>query len=170
MASQSTNLSMNGMKSRNGTSWSEEPVVSNMDISTGHIILSYMEDHLRNDDRLMLEWEGLCAYEAEPSSTLIASRPENSATNRYADVLPYDHSRVILNNALSVNGREYINASLIFDHDPRSPAYIATQGPLQHTTADFWQMIWEQGCTVIVMLTRLVEGGKHVCAQYWPEC
>lgn len=27
-----------------------------------------------------------------------------------------------------------------FDHDPRQPSYIATQGPLPHTVADFWQV------------------------------
>lgn len=55
------------------------------------------------------------------------------------------------------------------DHDPRNPAYIATQGPLPQTTADFWQLVWEQGSVVIVMLTRLTEEGRAMCHRYWPE-
>lgn len=55
------------------------------------------------------------------------------------------------------------------DHDPRNPAYIASQGPLEQTTAHFWQMIWEQGSVVMVMLTRLTENGTTMCHRYWPE-
>ena len=44
-----------------------------------------------------------------------------------------------------------------------------TQGPLGQTTADFWQMVWEQGCVVIVMLTRLQDNGYQLCTRYWPE-
>ena len=50
----------------------EEPSATAMDISTGHMVLSYMEDHLKNKHRLEQEWVGLCAYEAEPNSTAIA--------------------------------------------------------------------------------------------------
>ncbi|CAG5896332.1 unnamed protein product [Menidia menidia] len=55
------------------------------------------------------------------------------------------------------------------DHDPRNPAYIATQGPLPSTVADFWQMVWENGCVVVVMLTPLVESGVKQCYHYWPD-
>lgn len=55
------------------------------------------------------------------------------------------------------------------DHDPRNPAYIATQGPLATTTADFWQLVWEQGSVVIVMLTKLNENGHTLCHHYWPQ-
>lgn len=151
------------------SSWSEEPALSNMDISTGHMVLSYMEDHLKNKDRLDQEWAALCAYEADPSSTEIAESEANVKQNRPGAALPYDHSRVVLNDLANANNSDYINASTITDHDPRNPAYIATQGPLPQTTADFWQLVWEQGSVVIVMLTRLTEEGRAMCHRYWPE-
>ncbi|XP_074515695.1 protein tyrosine phosphatase receptor type Na isoform X2 [Sebastes fasciatus] len=150
-------------------SWSEEPAQSNMDISTGHMILAYMEDHLRNKDRLQREWEALCSYQADPSSVAAAQLPTNMDKNRHAESLPYDHTRVKLKTEVNSNKQDYINASIIFDHDPRLPAYIATQGPMAHTVADFWQMVWENGCTVIVMMTALVEDGEKQCERYWPD-
>lgn len=72
-----------------------------------------MEDHLRNKDRLEQEWKALCAYEAEPCATVAALKPENNGKNRYADVLPYDHSRVTLNTLSNHLGSDYINASTI---------------------------------------------------------
>lgn len=38
--------------------------------------------------------------------------------------------------------------------------YIACQGPLPGTCPDFWQMTWEQGSTMVVMLTTQVERGR----------
>jgi len=158
-----------GSRTSSTSSWQEEPGVSSMDISTGHMVLSYMEDHLKNKQRLEQEWVGLCAYEAEPNSTSVAFKVENKKKNRYPDKLPYDHNRVLLNALVNGSNSDYINASTVMDHDPRNPAYIITQGPMTHTVADFWQMVWEQGSVVIVMLSRLAENGYQLAARYWPE-
>ncbi|KAM9085471.1 receptor-type tyrosine-protein phosphatase-like N isoform 4-T4 [Megaptera novaeangliae] len=121
-------------------SWCEEPAQANMDISTGHMILAYMEDHLRNRDRLAKEWQALCAYQAEPNTCAAAQGEGNIKKNRNPDFLPYDHARIKLKVESSPSRSDYINASPIIEHDPRMPAYIATQGPLSHTISDFWQV------------------------------
>eukprot|EP00063_Salmo_salar_P020146 XP_013994981.1 PREDICTED: receptor-type tyrosine-protein phosphatase N2-like isoform X1 [Salmo salar] len=151
------------------SSWSEEPVHSNMDISTGHMILFYMEDHLKNQNRLEKEWEALCAYQAEPNASTTGLGARNTKKNRSNAVVAYDHSRITLKVENSQGSSDYINASPIMDHDPRNPAYIATQGPLPSTVSDFWQMVWENGCVVIVMLTPLTESGVKQCYHYWPD-
>uniref|UniRef100_A0AAY5EZL6 Protein tyrosine phosphatase receptor type N2 n=1 Tax=Electrophorus electricus TaxID=8005 RepID=A0AAY5EZL6_ELEEL len=151
------------------SSWSEEPAQTNMDISTGHMILSYMEDHLLNRQRLEKEWEALCSYQAEPASHAIAQDKHNTKKNRANGMLAYDHSRVILKAENNHSNGDYINASLIMDHDPRNPVYISAQAPLPCTVSDFWQMVWESGCVVIVMLTPLAENGTKQCHQYWPD-
>lgn len=155
--------------SLSSTSWSEEPVTSSLDITTGHAVLSYMEDHLNNRDRLDEEWEDICSYEADRTTTKVATAPPNSRKNRAVAALPYDHNRVILNPEKNHLKSDYINASTIIDNDPKRPLYIATQGPLVSTIPDFWQMIWEQRCVAIVMLTPLAEEGVNQCARYWPD-
>lgn len=47
--------------------------------------------------------------------------------------------------------------------------YIATQGCLQSTIIDFWNMIWHENTRVIVMTTKEIERGKNKCAKYWPD-
>lgn len=48
---------------------------------------SYMEDHLKNKDRLEKEWEALCAYQAEPSARTIGLKDGNAKKNRSAAVI-----------------------------------------------------------------------------------
>uniref|UniRef100_A0A674IP19 Tyrosine-protein phosphatase non-receptor type 13 n=1 Tax=Terrapene triunguis TaxID=2587831 RepID=A0A674IP19_9SAUR len=96
---------------------------------------------------------------------LVGQTKENRRKNRYKNILPYDTTRVPLGTEAG-----YINASFI-----RMPVgneefvYIACQGPLPTTVADFWQMTWEQKCTVIAMMTQEVEGEKIKCQRYWPD-
>jgi len=44
--------------------------------------------------------------------------------------------------------------------EPQSKSYIATQGCLQQTVVDFWRMVWQENCRIIVIATKLVERGK----------
>ncbi|XP_077470075.1 receptor-type tyrosine-protein phosphatase epsilon-like isoform X3 [Stigmatopora argus] len=96
-----------------------------------------------------------------------ASKEHNRDKNRYPNILPYDHSRVVLNLVGHVCS-DYINASYI-DGFKQKMKFIAAQGPKMETVADFWRMIWEQKTTTIVMLTNLKERKEDKCFQYWPE-
>ncbi|BFZ19287.1 hypothetical protein BsWGS_22326 [Bradybaena similaris] len=109
-----------------------------------------------------LKNESSLASLGEHFSTKVARDPDNRRKNRYRDVSPYDHSRVKLSG-----DSDYINASFI-EVPEANRRYILTQGPLEHTMGDFWQMVWEQGSKTIVMLNRVIEKGSLKCSQYWP--
>ncbi|KAL8183122.1 UNVERIFIED_CONTAM: Tyrosine-protein phosphatase non-receptor type 4 [Gekko kuhli] len=107
-------------------------------------------------------------YRKKPGMTMSCAKlPQNISKNRYRDISPYDATRVILKS-----DDDYINANYINMEIPSSSIinkYIACQGPLPNTCRDFWQMTWEQGSSMVVMLTTQVERGRVKCHQYWPE-
>ncbi|NXU65840.1 PTPRE phosphatase, partial [Horornis vulcanius] len=98
----------------------------------------------------------------------MANKEENREKNRYPNILPYDHSRVILTQIDGVPPSDYINASYIDGYKEKNK-FIAAQGPKQETVNDFWRMIWEQKSAIIVMLTNLKERKEEKCFQYWPD-
>uniref|UniRef100_A0A8C1ZUP6 Receptor-type tyrosine-protein phosphatase C n=1 Tax=Cyprinus carpio TaxID=7962 RepID=A0A8C1ZUP6_CYPCA len=83
-----------------------------------------------------------------------AKKQENQSKNRYVDILPCKYHSSI--PTVSCGYQE-----------PKK--YIAAQGPKDETVCDFWQMVWEQKSSIIVMVTRCEEGNKIKCAQYWPS-
>lgn len=97
-----------------------------------------------------------------------AKKPENKSKNRYADLLPYDETRVILQKLKNDPDSDYINASYIDGYN-HPKAYISTQGPLDKTINDFWRMIWQESITKIIMAANIIENGKKKCEIYWPE-
>ncbi|XP_037723931.1 tyrosine-protein phosphatase non-receptor type 9 isoform X4 [Drosophila subpulchrella] len=102
-----------------------------------------------------------------PEGTFLHARMRANLTkNRYTDVLCYDHSRVVLAHEDGDEPSDYINANFVDGYKQKN-AYISTQGPLPKTSQDFWRMIWEQHCLVIVMTTRVMERGRVKCGQYW---
>ncbi|XP_013926712.1 PREDICTED: receptor-type tyrosine-protein phosphatase delta isoform X1 [Thamnophis sirtalis] len=92
----------------------------------------------------------------------------NKPKNRYANVIAYDHSRVLLSAIEGIPGSDYINANYI-DGYRKQNAYIATQGALPETFGDFWRMMWEQRSATVVMMTKLEERSRVKCDQYWPS-
>ncbi|XP_072915767.1 receptor-type tyrosine-protein phosphatase R isoform X1 [Hemitrygon akajei] len=98
------------------------------------------------------------------------SIPYNGTKNRYKTILPNPHSRVCLipKSEDEPVSSTYINANYIRGYGGQQKAYIATQGPMINTVNDFWRMVWQEDCPVIVMITKLKEKNEK-CVLYWPE-
>uniref|UniRef100_A0A8C0ISV1 protein-tyrosine-phosphatase n=1 Tax=Chelonoidis abingdonii TaxID=106734 RepID=A0A8C0ISV1_CHEAB len=95
----------------------------------------------------------------------IACLPRNHDKNRFMDMLPPDRCLPFL---ITIDGESsnYINAALM-DSYRQPAAFIVTQHPLPNTVKDFWRLVYDYGCTSVVMLNEvdLAQG----CPQYWPE-
>ncbi|KAL2306485.1 hypothetical protein Nmel_004410, partial [Mimus melanotis] len=95
----------------------------------------------------------------------IACLPRNHDKNRFMDMLPPDRCLPFL---ITIDGESsnYINAALM-DSYRQPAAFIVTQHPLPNTVRDFWRLVYDYGCTSLVMLNEvdLAQG----CPQYWPE-
>ncbi|GLD69255.1 receptor-type tyrosine-protein phosphatase S-like isoform X1 [Lates japonicus] len=135
------------------------------------IPISELAEHielLKANDNLRLSQE----YESiDPSQQFTwehSNLEVNKPKNRYANVIAYDHTRVILAPIEGILGSDYINANYI-DGYRKQNAYIATQGPLAETFGDFWRMVWEQRAASVVMMTRLEEKSRIKCDQYCPS-
>ncbi|XP_076305440.1 uncharacterized protein LOC143222619 isoform X3 [Tachypleus tridentatus] len=89
--------------------------------------------------------------------------------NRYANVIPNPKTRVPLSYIRGEANSNYINANFVRGYGGKPDFYIACQAPLPETVADFWRMIWEQQCKVILMLTQWDEGDIPQCAPYFSE-
>lgn len=89
--------------------------------------------------------------------------------NRFANVIPFPHSRIKLKKIPEEDNSDYINANYISGYNHAYKTYIATQAPLTRTMRDFWRMVWEQQSRVILMLVPMQANGQPSCEAYWPD-
>ncbi|GFQ98408.1 tyrosine-protein phosphatase non-receptor type 7 [Trichonephila clavata] len=98
------------------------------------------------------------------------SIPEGAhVKNRYSNILPRPETRVVLAEPSGDPLKCYINANFIKGYEGKSAFYIACQAPLPEGIEDFWRMVWEQQCRVIIMLTMFEENGISRCVMYFPQ-
>ncbi|KAF2069612.1 hypothetical protein CYY_009068 [Polysphondylium violaceum] len=125
-----------------------------------------IKKHIQNLDLIRQEFR-LLEDTSLPSETSEGDKKHNSIKNRYTNILPCNSTRVILEKIGDKEGTDYINANFIDGVFPKQ--YICTQGPLQNTISDFWRMMWENSCSIIVMLSREQENCRPKCDRYWPD-
>ncbi|KAM9704020.1 receptor-type tyrosine-protein phosphatase kappa isoform 2-T2 [Menidia menidia] len=130
-------------------------------------------DSQTNSSHLKDEFQTLNSVtpQPQPEDCSIALLPRNQDKNRFMDGLPPDRCLPFL---ITIDGESsnYINAALMdlseeFQSYRQPAAFIVTQHPLPNTVKDFWRLVYDYGCTSLVMLNEidLAQG----CPQYWPE-
>ncbi|KAM3717829.1 Tyrosine-protein phosphatase non-receptor type [Dirofilaria immitis] len=103
------------------------------------------------------------------ASVSTSQKPENMKRNRTRSIVPYEDTRIILHSKQS-NPTGYINASNIqIPVGGQILKYILTQAPLPDTIEDFWQMVWESGSQLIVMLSDAQNPKSTTIPIYWPQ-
>ena len=56
----------------------------------------------------------------------------------------------------------YVNTNWSFQGHKHQKAYIIAQNPLKTTVRNFWKVIFDRKCGVVVMLTPLEESGEVI--------
>lgn len=130
----------------------------------------------------------------EDDSITISSGVELGIKNRYKDIFPYEHSRVVLkkhsissipscsvkSDDYSQTWENYINANYLnvptfpllpksHQKNPQRVRYIATQAPLSSTVYDFFTCILNNDVPLVVTLTDSFENGVEKCFPYWNQ-
>ncbi|KAI3358311.1 hypothetical protein L3Q82_014753 [Scortum barcoo] len=143
-------------------------------IPVNEFALTYKEmlkvDSQSNTSQLREEFQTLNSVtpHLDVEECSISLMPRNREKNRSMDVLPPDRSLAFL---VTTEGESsnYINAALA-DSFLRPAAFVVTPHPLPGTTTDFWRLVYDYGCTSVVMLNQLNQSNSAwPCLQYWPE-
>ncbi|KAI0221677.1 Receptor-type tyrosine-protein phosphatase kappa [Lamellibrachia satsuma] len=99
-----------------------------------------------------------------PAPSCAALQKANIAKNQSLDVIPDDKNRPFLSTK-SPRTNDYINAVFV-DSFWRHNGYLLTQMPLPNTIVDFWRLVYDQECPIIIVLDEVEMEGSTT---YWPE-
>ncbi|SCU82511.1 LANO_0B06524g1_1 [Lachancea nothofagi CBS 11611] len=123
----------------------------------------------------------------EDQNICISSGVELGAKNRYKDIFPYEHTRVVLKKETphfqfrysNEIWDTYINANYLVNpfvklqnsagNSCMNVRYIATQAPLAATIYDFYTCILNNNVPLILSLTDEFENGVEKCHKFWAE-
>ncbi|XP_065670308.1 receptor-type tyrosine-protein phosphatase epsilon isoform X2 [Hydra vulgaris] len=133
-------------------------------VSVNAFVAYYLNVKKNDYKDLMTQYESVSKNKIYPHT----EATKNPHKNRYANIVPYDHSLVKLVPDFTNYENTYINANYVPSYS-KKVTYIATQAPKNETIVDFWRMIFHEKPKAVIMLTNLVENDKIKSAQYWPE-
>lgn len=135
-------------------------------------LVSSVATRQSNKTKLELEFDRLCSAFVPNMQAREAFRCENKSKNRNLNMICYDENRVKLS---SLTGSSYINATRIKGFDASiglgsagsttcssltsslSAEMLITQDPMSSTLFEFWKMITEYECNIIVALNKEFE-------------
>ena len=148
---------------------------------------------------LLWQLEGVKSELVDHYSIMVGASRENNARNRYADIVPYDRTRVIVQWPLTdaetdeEGGRKgrYLNANWVLERQGQK-WWIATQAPLRQTAHAFLSLILQPNVCppsallsshsddipepakssrlrTVVQLTQDIENGRRKADSYFPS-
>ncbi|KAJ8016544.1 hypothetical protein DPEC_G00008350 [Dallia pectoralis] len=163
-----SSLSLSAVEPMCSISTPKETILHLLRTSTRPLTPSQLQTASEETSKLNTEYQKIPPNVVNPAELDI---PGHALKDRYKTILPNPETRVCLRHPAAETGGAteiYINANYIKGHNGAPNTYIATQGPMQNTVNDFWEMVWQEDSPSIVMITKLKER-KEKCELYWPE-
>ncbi|KAL3315066.1 Tyrosine-protein phosphatase non-receptor type 1 [Cichlidogyrus casuarinus] len=109
-----------------------------------------------------------CCSNLQQNTHKAALTIENRSKNRYNNIIPLQNDQTLV-PVKAEKGVVYINASFVYIESYSQKRYILSQGPLQSTIRDFWNMVWQHKCPLVLMLNKFIEKCVIKCANYLPR-
>ncbi|KEG10872.1 putative tyrosine specific protein phosphatase [Trypanosoma grayi] len=103
-----------------------------------------------------------------PRSINFTTSLKNRHKNRYLDILA-NEATIYPPSAVDAHGSPppYINGNLINLGLPHT--FVACQAPVAQGISDFLSMLYDNKIVLVMMVTKLQEGGIIKADRYWPE-